>query len=98
MNKLSTTANILWQNSQVDRKKRMEILSQQGATLWLTGLSSAGKSSLAFLLEYRLWERKYKSYVLDGDNLRLGLNIDLGFTKVDREENIRRVGEVAKLF
>ena len=90
--------NVVWQTGRVDRKKRSEIFNQQGATLWLTGLSGAGKSTLAFLLEQLLLESRYKAYVLDGDNVRHGLNSNLGFSAQDREENIRRVGEVAKLF
>ena len=66
--------------------------------LWLTGLSGSGKSTLAFALEKALFVRGYQVYVLDGDNVRHGLNIDLGFTQLDRTENIRRVGEVAALF
>ena len=69
-----------------------------GGVLWLTGLSGSGKSTLAFALEKALFVRGYQVYVLDGDNVRHGLNIDLGFTQLDRTENIRRVGEVAALF
>ncbi len=92
------SANIVWQASRVDRRRRHDIFGQQGATLWLTGLSGAGKSTLAFLLEYLLSEDGYKTYVLDGDNVRHGLNSNLGFSAQDREENIRRIGEVSKLF
>lgn len=92
------STNVVWQPSRVDRRKRREIFSQSGATLWFTGLSGAGKSTLAFLIEHMLVEQKYKAYVLDGDNVRHGLNSNLGFSAADREENIRRVGEVAKLF
>ena len=70
----------------------------RGGVLWLTGLSGAGKSTLAFALEAELFARGYQVYVLDGDNVRHGLNADLGFTHRDRTENIRRVGEVAALF
>ena len=69
-----------------------------GGVLWLTGLSGSGKSTLAFALEEALFARGYQVYVLDGDNIRHGLNADLGFTQMDRTENIRRVGEVAALF
>jgi adenylyl-sulfate kinase len=86
------------QETQDKKKKRAEIMNQQGATIWLTGLSGAGKSSTAFFLEHALLERGYKTYALDGDTLRHGLNSDLDFTNVDREENVRRAGEVAKLF
>lgn len=90
--------NIVWHESRVDRATREANFSQKGATLWFTGLSGAGKSTLAFTLEHLLIQRGYKSYVLDGDNIRHGLNNNLGFSDADREENIRRVGEVSKLF
>jgi bifunctional enzyme CysN/CysC len=70
----------------------------RGGVLWLTGLPGSGKSTLAFALEQRLFKAGYRAYVLDGDNIRHGLNADLGFSPVDRTENIRRVGEVAALF
>jgi adenylylsulfate kinase len=92
------STNIVWQESPVDRKTREEIFQQCGATLWFTGLSGAGKSTLAFTLEHMLIKQDVKCYVLDGDNVRHGLNNNLGFSDVDREENIRRVGEVSKLF
>jgi adenylyl-sulfate kinase len=92
------SANVIWQIGRVDRSTRRALFNQDGATLWFTGLSGAGKSTLAFLLEHQLTALKYKSYVLDGDNIRHGLNNNLGFTDADREENIRRVGEVSKLF
>lgn len=94
----SRSPNVVWQPGRVDRHKREQIFNQQGATLWFTGLSGAGKSTLAFLLEQLLLENNYKPYVLDGDNIRHGLNNNLGFSAEDREENIRRVGEVSKLF
>jgi adenylylsulfate kinase len=90
--------NIVWHESRVDRKTRGEIFKQTGATLWFTGLSGSGKSTLAFTLEHLLIHKGYNSYVLDGDNIRHGLNNNLGFSDSDREENIRRVGEVSKLF
>ncbi len=74
------------------------MLNQEGATLWLTGLSGSGKSTVAFTLEHALVEQGRLAYVLDGDNVRHGLNKNLGFNAQDREENIRRIGEVAKLF
>jgi adenylylsulfate kinase len=92
------SSNVSWQQGRVARSRRSELFGQQGATLWLTGLSASGKSTLAFLLEQQLVENRYKAYVLDGDNMRHGLNSNLGFSAVDREENIRRVGEVARLF
>lgn len=92
------SSNVVWHESRVDRKTREDIFGQKGATLWFTGLSGSGKSTLAFTLEHLLTERGYKCYVLDGDNIRHGLNNNLGFSDDDREENIRRVGEVSKLF
>jgi len=90
--------NIVWHESRVDRKTRGEIFKQTGATLWFTGLSGSRKSTLAFTLEHLLIHKGYNSYVLDGDNIRHGLNNNLGFSDNDRVENIRRVGEVSKLF
>jgi adenylylsulfate kinase len=95
---MKKATNVVWQPSRVSRNKRQQLFNQAGATLWLTGLSGAGKSTLAFALEHTLIEQGYKAYVLDGDNLRHGLNNNLSFSAVDRTENIRRVGEVAKLF
>ena len=92
------STNIVWHESRVSRQFRHEAFGQQGNTLWFTGLSGSGKSTLAFTLEHKLIEAKFKSYVLDGDNIRHGLNNNLGFSDSDREENIRRVGEVSKLF
>lgn len=74
------------------------MLKQQGATIWFTGLSASGKSTVAFTLEHALVQRGHLAYCLDGDNIRHGLNKNLGFSAEDREENIRRIGEVAKLF
>lgn len=90
--------NITWHNGHVDRDKRNGLLKQKGATVWFTGLSASGKSTIAFTLEHALVERGHLAYVLDGDNIRHGLNKNLGFSPADREENIRRIGEVAKLF
>jgi len=90
--------NITWHSSQVTRNEREALLNQRGCTIWLTGLPSSGKSTTAFALEYELIQRGYMTYVLDGDNIRHGLNKNLGFSAQDREENIRRIGEVAKLF
>ena len=92
------TQNITWHEGHVDRKEREKLLQQKGCTIWLTGLSASGKSTLAFTLEHALLQRNRLTYVLDGDNVRHGLNQNLGFTAEDREENIRRIGEVAKLF
>ncbi|PJA29110.1 MAG: adenylyl-sulfate kinase [candidate division Zixibacteria bacterium CG_4_9_14_3_um_filter_46_8] len=90
--------NITWHESHVERNEREKLLKQKGCTIWLTGLPSSGKSTIAFTLEHELIKRGYLSYVLDGDNIRHGLNKNLGFSAEDREENIRRIGEVAKLF
>ena len=90
--------NITWHEGHVKREDREKLLAQNGATIWFTGLSGAGKSTIAFTLEHALVERGQLSYVLDGDNVRHGLNKNLGFTAADREENIRRIGEVARLF
>jgi len=92
------SSNVVWHESRVDRKTREKVFRQKGATLWFTGLSGSGKSTLAFTLEHLLTNEGYKCYVLDGDNVRHGLNNNLGFSDADREENIRRVGEVSKLF
>ena len=92
------SSNVVWQHGPVTRTQRADVFNQQGATIWLTGLSGAGKSTLAFLLEQQLINSRYKAYVLDGDNVRHGLNNNLGFSAIDRTENIRRIGEVAKLF
>lgn len=90
--------NITWHEGHVERTDREALLKQKGATLWFTGLSAAGKSTFAFTLEHALTQRGRLAYVLDGDNIRHGLNKNLGFSAADREENIRRIGEVAKLF
>lgn len=90
--------NIVWHESTVSKAERESINGHRGCTLWLTGLSGSGKSTLANLVEKQLWERGARAYVLDGDNVRHGLNKDLGFSPEDRNENIRRIGEVAKLF
>src|SRR5689334_3583492 len=90
--------NITWHEGHVTREKRTALLKQQGATIWFTGLSGSGKSTIAFTLEHVLVQAGRLAYVLDGDNIRHGLNKNLGFSAADREENIRRIGEVAKLF
>jgi adenylylsulfate kinase len=90
--------NITWHEGHVTREGRAGLLRQRGATLWFTGLSGSGKSTIAFTLEHALVQRGHLAYVLDGDNIRHGLNKNLGFSAADREENIRRIGEVAKLF
>jgi adenylylsulfate kinase len=90
--------NITWHEGHVSREERAQLLKQKGATLWFTGLSGSGKSTIAYTLEHALVQRGRLAYVLDGDNIRHGLNKNLGFSAADREENIRRIGEVAKLF
>lgn len=90
--------NVVWHDSGTDRAARWGVVGGHGATVWLTGLSGSGKSTVAVALLARLTELGVPAYSLDGDNLRHGLNGDLGFTAADREENIRRVGEVARLF
>jgi bifunctional enzyme CysN/CysC len=94
---LRRTANLHWQELAVDREARARIKGQRPRLVWLTGLSGAGKSTIANLLEKKLHAAGRHSFLLDGDNVRHGLNRDLGFTDADRVENIRRVGEVAKL-
>lgn len=93
-----TSANVTWQEEAVDRSRRWAALGQQGATIWFTGLPAAGKSTLAAAIERRLLEGGRCAYRLDGDNMRHGLCGDLGFERQDREANVARVGEVARLF
>ena len=90
--------NVTWQDGEVSRQDRFAILKQRGATIWFTGLSGSGKSTIAVALERALFNIGKLSYRLDGDNVRLGINKNLGFSEADRTENIRRIGEVAKLF
>ncbi|CAK0747040.1 Adenylyl-sulfate kinase [Gammaproteobacteria bacterium] len=90
--------NITWHEGHVGRAHRENLLQQRGATLWFTGLSGSGKSTTAFTLEHQLIERGHLAYVLDGDNIRHGLNKNLGFSAEERAENIRRIGEVSRLF
>ena len=90
--------NITWHEGDVTREEREVNLGQKGATLWMTGLSASGKSTIAVALEKVLLARGKHAYRLDGDNIRFGLNKNLGFSAEDRAENIRRIGEVAKLF
>ena len=90
--------NIVWHQGAVNREDREKLNGHKGATIWLTGLSGSGKSTIAVDLEKRLCERGVRTYILDGDNVRHGLNKNLGFSPEDRTENIRRIGEVAKLF
>lgn len=94
----SKDKNITWHHHGVDIGDREELLGHRGATIWLTGLSGSGKSTIADVLSEILHERGVLTAILDGDNVRHGLNSDLGFSPPDRKENIRRISEVAKLF
>lgn len=91
------TQDIRWHHGAVSRDVRQELSGGPGVTVWLTGLSASGKSTIAFEAERRLISSGRSAYVLDGDNIRHGLNADLGFSATDRAENVRRVGEVARL-
>jgi adenylylsulfate kinase len=90
--------NVVWHNAVIQRKHRESENGHKSAVVWFTGLSGAGKSTIAHSVEQQLHRLKARTYVLDGDNLRHGLCGDLGFSREDRAENIRRIGEVAKLF
>src|SRR5438034_1158207 len=90
--------NVTWHEGSVTREERQRLLGQKGVTVWMTGLSASGKSTIAVILEQMLLHRKKHAYRLDGDNIRMGLNKNLGFSAEDRAENIRRIGEVARLF
>jgi adenylylsulfate kinase len=96
--KSTKATNVTWQAGKVTRDEREGLLRQRGATLWFTGLSASGKSTLAIETERRLHDMGYLTYILDGDNIRHGLNSNLGFSPGDRAENIRRIGEVSHLF
>ncbi|MFB9768469.1 adenylyl-sulfate kinase [Lactiplantibacillus modestisalitolerans] len=95
---MNHATNITWQTSQVTQAQRQRLLGHRSAVLWFTGLSGSGKSTIANAVEKALYDRQISSYVLDGDNVRFGLNQNLGFSAEDRTENIRRIGEVSKLF
>lgn len=95
---MNKSSNVVWHHSTVTREHRQQLNKHRGVVLWFTGLSGAGKSSLAHAVEERLYQADCRTFVLDGDNVRHGLCGDLGFSPEDRVENIRRVGEVAKLF
>lgn len=90
--------NVHWHDGDINTADREKLLKQKGATLWFTGLSGSGKSTVAVALESALYKRGHLCYRLDGDNIRLGINKNLGFSEEDRAENIRRIGEIAKLF
>lgn len=95
---IQKATNITWHESTVSKEDREKLLKQKGVVLWFTGLSASGKSTIAHAVEEDLYRRGNLCYVLDGDNIRHGLNKNLGFSPQDREENIRRIGEVASLF
>jgi len=95
---MEATKNIVWHAATISKQDRHRMNGHKSAVLWYTGLSGAGKSTLANKVEEKLFERGIHTYVLDGDNIRHGLNKGLGFSTDDRKENIRRIGEVAKLF
>ena len=90
--------NIVWHNHQVSKEDRSNIKEQRACVLWFTGLSGSGKSTIANAVESKLLELEKHTYLLDGDNIRMGLNKGLSFSETDRVENIRRIGEVSKLF
>jgi len=90
--------NVVWHDHKVERVERERLLRQKGVVLWFTGLSGSGKSTIANEVSYKLHKMGRLSYILDGDNIRHGLNKDLGFSPEDRKENIRRISEVANLF
>lgn len=92
------SSNVKWQEHFIGQKEREALLKQKGVCLWFTGLSGSGKSTVTSAVEKKLFDKGYLSYILDGDNIRHGLNGDLGFSDEDRKENIRRVGELSKLF
>jgi adenylylsulfate kinase len=93
-----TSENVYWQESGLTQAAREKLGGHRGACVWLTGLSGSGKTTIARELERQLYQRDIRTFMLDGDNIRHGLNKDLGFSAEDRNENIRRIGEVAKLF
>lgn len=97
-NNTPISGNVVWHHATVTRERREAMNGHRGAILWFTGLSGAGKSTLAHAVEEHLHRMGCRTFVLDGDNVRHGLCGDLGFSATDRAENIRRVGEVAKLF
>ena len=90
--------NIVWHNHQVSKEDRSNLKEQRACVLWFTGLSGSGKSTIANAVEAKLLELEKHTYLLDGDNIRMGLNKGLSFSETDRVENIRRIGEVSKLF
>lgn len=95
---MKKSSNTIWHHASVTRDRRQQLNGHRSAAIWFTGLSSSGKSTLAHAVEERLYRMKCRTFVLDGDNVRHGLCGDLGFSENDRKENIRRIGETAKLF
>ena len=95
---MSIQNNITWHQMKIDKVKREANLGQKGLLIWITGLSGSGKSTIGSALESSLYNLDKATYLLDGDNLRHGINSDLGFSDIDRTENIRRIGEISKLF
>lgn len=95
---MEKSGNITWHHTTVTKKDRILLNGHKSCVLWFTGLSGSGKSTLANAVDHMLFQESYRSFVLDGDNIRHGLNSDLSFLPKDRKENIRRIGEVAKLF
>ncbi len=93
-----TSSNVVWQQGDIGRRDREKLLGQKGTLLWFTGLSGSGKSTIANAVEKKLHESGRLTVILDGDNIRHGINGDLGFSTEDRKENIRRIGEVSRLF
>ncbi|KAJ2499019.1 Adenylyl-sulfate kinase [Coemansia sp. RSA 1972] len=95
---MTSSTNITWHKGEISRQERAQLLKQTGLTIWFTGLSASGKSTVASALEQHLLHKGINAYRLDGDNIRFGLNKNLGFSPDDRTENIRRIAEVSKLF
>ena len=93
-----SSENLKWHETSVSRECRENLLKQKSKVLWFTGLSGSGKSTVANALDIRLNIKGASTYILDGDNIRLGINSDLGFSTIDRNENIRRISEISKLF
>ncbi|MFC1769546.1 adenylyl-sulfate kinase [Nitrospirota bacterium] len=93
-----SSKNVVWHESLVNRQDRNKANKHRSGVIWFTGLSASGKSTIAHHLERELFDRNIRSYVLDGDNIRHGINSNLGFSRDDRRENLRRIAEVAKLF
>ena len=94
----TNNSNIIWHQPTISKKERAKLFGHSSVALWFTGLSGSGKSTLAHAVENRLYKRSCHSFVLDGDNIRHGLNMDLGFSREDRQENIRRIAELVHIF